>query len=342
MKSFRIIFLFFGMLLALPKANAQYQGSIIGFEVVGNSHLVVNQQASSTTFKVKISVSRILNGSTYYPFKMNFKLGIEYGELFSTVYTITDSDFTSGQGGTSKEFSATIANTKLPDGRKLQAYYNNPSNNNPNYTNSNLLVTIFNPPPVVEVPQISNNTITLQYNPVVGSEINIAGSNPSGGTGNYISEWQIKQENGNYSLVGSNIANMSIGSLKFLNKVLDGSTIRRKITSGSKVSYSNEILLKRESRVTFTVQKTPVFDASNQLVGNTMKIVLGESSPNITFSILLIGPDGDDPVWLTPNGANEFYVARDFLGVAIYSSNGIDAGIVPTWVSGSDSYIYNY
>ncbi|WP_162795961.1 hypothetical protein [Pedobacter nanyangensis] len=316
MKIFRIVFLFFAMLLALPKANAQYQGFIVGFEVVGSSHLMVNQQASSTTFKVSISVNRTLNGSTFYPFRMNFKLGIENGELFPTVYTITDADFTAGQIRTSKEFSATIANTKLPDGRKLQAYYNNPSNNNPNYSNSNLLVTIFNPPPVVEVPQISNNTIALQYNPVVGSEVNITGSSPSGGNGSYTYEWQIDySSSGNYFAIGSE-AIKTLAMLKFQYGVGNGSTIRRKIMSGGKTSYSSGILLSRDySTPSFSVSKTPVLDVNGNIVGNKFKVINNSNNPNVVFSALMMGPDGADPWMQELDANNEVFLPLNYFDI---------------------------
>lgn len=312
MKSFRIVFLFFAMLLALPKANAQYQGSIIGFEVVGNSHLVVNQQASSTTFKVKISVSRTLNGSVYYPFKMNFKLGIEYGELFPTVYTITDSDFKSGQGGTSKEFSATIANSKLPDGRKLQAYYNNPSNNNPNYTNSNLLVTIFNPPPVTSpIVTITNNSISLYNNG--GNHLGIAGSTPILSSGERFSiSYQKKNANGVFENIYENIiSGQEVNGSKVYGIKADAGTYRRIVAGVSGIyTFSNEITVPA-GQVTsvansYTITKSEVFDSNGILIGNNIKINLQNPDVNIRFSAMLFGPD--DPYYLPINNNLEFFI----------------------------------
>jgi|GEM_PF-6029478 len=353
MKIFRIVFLFFAMLLALPKANAQYQGFIVGFEIVGSSHLVVNQQASSTTFKVNISVNRTLNGSTFYPFRMNFKLGIENGELFPTVYTITDADFTAGQIRTSKEFSATIANSKLPDGRKLQAYYNNPSNNNPNYTNSNLLVTIFNPPPVTTPTiTITNNSISLYNNG--GNNIGIIGTTPVVSSGHkYAFTYQRKNSNGVFEDVNNTMLSgkeINGGSLYGILAHASGGVYRRRvgIAVSGVVSYSNELTVPATQSTTifnsYTVTKTEVFDSNGILIGNNVKISLSDPDPNIRFSALLLGPD--DPYYLPVNQNYEFffpaYYNNDSVNYSeknfavVLSTNAVNisnspSSIIPTW-----------
>ncbi|PST82316.1 hypothetical protein C7T94_16160 [Pedobacter yulinensis] len=81
---------------------------------------------------------------------MNIKLGIAAnGENFQPVYTIQDSDFASGQMSTSKEFTATIANTKLVHQKRIALYYSLP-NSGPEFFSEYLSYNYFinNAPPV--------------------------------------------------------------------------------------------------------------------------------------------------------------------------------------------------
>ncbi|MNJ97671.1 hypothetical protein D3C87_154240 [compost metagenome] len=336
MKNIKIIFIFCAVFFASIKVNAQYQGTYLSFYVVGGTSLMVNQNATSTTFNIKIFVSRFYGTGGYQPFYMNFKLGIENGAVFPNVYTITSSDFQTGQGNAEKQFSVTLQNSSLPHGKSLLIHYNNPSNSNLSYTASyNPKISIFNPPAIIP---ITNNLISLQSNGYNMGKI--VGQTPSGGSGSYNYQWQRK-------ISGGTFINHSSYENDLNNYILNdgGVIIRRVISSGSQISYSNEITLVKPSVNNFTVLKTPVYDSNGNLKGNNIKIILQTPDSSIRFKIMGFRTE-DDPFFLDLNEDLEFYLNKGYenvliTNVVISCNTGSTAVIYPTWMSPT-SDVFNY
>lgn len=358
MRNIKIILVFFTVFFASIKAEAQYQGTYVGFEVVGSSALMVNQNATSTTFNIKIFVSRFYGTGGYQPFYMNFKLGIENGAVFTNVYTITSSDFQSGQGNAEKQFSVTLQNSSLPHGKSLLIHYNNLSNSNPSYTASyNPNVSIFNPPPVTPpAATITNNVISLYNNG--GNFPAIIGTIPTISSGEkYGLTYQKKNSNGVFEpvlnwqgmlIVGKEVNGVAVNGLV---SDISGGIFRRVITSASAItSYSNEIVVPPTMGTavpnSYTVTKTEVFDNNGMLIGNNIKINLLNPDPNIRFSAMLFGPD--DPYYLPINSNYEFFMPMYYNNdkasyypetnaSVIFSTNATNIGsnsplgVVPTW-----------
>lgn len=314
MKNIKIILVFFTVFFGSIKANAQYQGTYLGFEVVGSSALMVNQNATSTTFNIKIFVSRFYGTGGYQPFYMNFKLGIENGAVFTNVYTITSSDFQTGQGNAEKQFSVTLQNSSLPHGKSLLIHYNNPSNSNPSYTASyNPKISIFNPPPAT--PVITNNVITLQGTPSFLDEISIQGSSPTGGTGSFAYNWQYADDLAfttnvryvddystyvSYNLISpmpnrpiyvkqDNSLTVSFETNGFLS---NSRYFRRVVTSGDKTSFSNVIRIGEINPVNFTVSVSRI-----NLNEISVEITPETNNTNITYNIYshVLPGYGEDP-----------------------------------------------
>jgi hypothetical protein len=173
------------------KATAQdsqsyYTGTLTNFQVSNSNGIQVQANTSTTTINFSVWCSRFAappgEASMFQPFKMNFKLGLDDGTQFSTVYTMYSWDFQYNQGFNSKNFIASVSNGSLKPDRKLVIYYNVPSYGNSTYSQSHInSVTIVNPyyvyppgttnpsnPPSYSVPVIGSVPLYEYYNSTTG------------------------------------------------------------------------------------------------------------------------------------------------------------------------------
>lgn len=356
MKYLKLFVLVTMLTLSYSKTKAQqYVGTIIGFKLY-SSNLTVATNSESTTFKFNVGGARVLDKvvkgvSFWQPFKMNFKLGIESGEIFSTVYTISDSDFSSGIGNVFKDFTATIANNKLPNAKYLVIYYSDPSFGFTNYSQyssakhyiSNNTTTT--PPVVVPpvVPPISNNIISFQEGTQGQYYPKIIGSTPTGGPStSYKYEWQYKDGSGNFVSIGAPAYEKDFSPSY-------GETFRRVVKSIDVISYSNELTFIRPPKDNFSITKTPVYDANGLLIGNKIKILPQIPNQNIKYTVTIFGPD--DPYEVSVDSNYEFIIPLYYnekynseysdpknYFAGILSTGGRYAKIYPTWRSGVDTF----
>lgn len=356
MKYIKLFVLVTMLTLSYSQTKAQqYVGTMIDFRLY-SSNLTVATNSESTTFKFNVGGARVLdkvvNGVSFWrPFKMNFKLGIESGEIFSTVYTISDSDFSSGIGNVFKDFTATIANSKLPNAKYLIIYYNDPSfgfttynqyYSTKHYISNNTTTT----PPVVVPPvvvPITNNMISIQEDPSGPNYPTVIGSIPQGGPSIFYEyEWQTKDGNGNFVTEPSYIRGKD-------SSPFYGKTFRRVVKSMGTVGYSNELTITKPRENKFSVIKTAVYDVNGSLTGNKIKILLQNQDQNIRFSVLGFGPDDPFPIKVDSNYefilplyynnviSSDYEDSKNYF-VNIVANSGNSARIYPTWRSGVDTF----
>ena len=228
--------------------SANYSNwEIASSELASGKLVLVHNQ--TRTFNFSVTIARFLNssGTDFDPVNFQFRLDrLPSGSAscgctaITSTYSITTSDFASGSGITTKNFSATVTGQSgsSPTGSTLR---NNDKilltilTNGPWAPNKTFSVTVLMP--------ISDNTISYSGTTSFigsGDPSTITGSTPTGGTGSYTYQWQLSTTSSTTGF--SNIA--SATGINYNPPTIFVTThYRRVVTSGALSNNSNPITI---------------------------------------------------------------------------------------------------
>ncbi|MFH6944399.1 T9SS type A sorting domain-containing protein [Flavobacterium sp. FlaQc-50] len=153
------------------------------------------------------------------------------------------------------------------------------------------------PVKVIPIPAILNNSIWGNQTITEGQSVNITGSNPSGGIGNYSFEWQKKDINGGWvTIAGAKSSSLS-SDTPFVN-----TSYKRIVKSGVLGHFSNEVAV--------TVTPAPIIlNNTITLNGSTIHGSLPTGGINVyQYSWILWG--GEEP-YTFPQTGQDFELTKD-------------------------------
>jgi len=219
--------------------------------------ILIKSGVTTTEIKIEVRFVTAMNGANPKPGSIKTRLSTPASNgspnYLSPQQQVTHTEFAQDNAFLTKIYTLSIDKSKLANGNIYLLFQNDSGEFA--YSGKSYGFVLETSVPVV--PEISNNFISFSSGDVnFFDDFTVAGSVPAGGNNSYTYQWEVVDEddssagfwvagvNSTENLWEKDNTNFAPINGSYINKNV---YLRRKVTSGAKVSYSNRILLYNSS-----------------------------------------------------------------------------------------------